>query len=418
MKAPFPWFGGKRRVADKVWPALGDVDNYVEPFAGSLAVLLERPGSHVARAETVNDADGFVANVWRAIAAAPDEVARWCDWPVNEADLMARHLWLVNEGRDLLGRLEGDPEWFDAKVAGWWLWGVNAWIGSGWCSGRGPWRIDPASKRPHLGDAGRGVNRQRPHLGTAGQGVNRKLPHLGDAGQGVNRQLPHLGNAGRGVNRQLPHLGDAGRGVNRQLPHLGTAGQGVNRQLPHLGDAGRGVNQPDGDDAFTHGGSGAPRSTWTNDSPDLPAVYGYMQALARRLRRVRVCCGDWSRVVTTGALNYGATKGIFLDPPYLGDVRTNDLYAVDDHTIAHEVREWCIANGDDPSYRIVLAGYAPEHEAHMPASWRMERYSASKAYGSSSGGGQNAANRHLEALWFSPHCLSPAQGSLFDEVEA
>ena len=343
MKAPFPWFGGKRRVADKVWPALGDVDNYVEPFAGSLAVLLERPGSHVARAETVNDADGFVANVWRAIALAPDEVARWCDWPVNEADLMARHLWLVNEGRDLLGRLEGDPEWFDAKVAGWWLWGVNAWIGSGWCSGRGPWRIDPASKRPHLGDAGQGVNRKRPHLGNAGQGVNR----------------------------------------------------------------------PDGDDAFTFGGSGAPRSAWTNDSPDLPAVYGYMRALAARLRRVRVCCGDWSRVTTTGALNYGATKGIFLDPPYLGDVRTNDLYAVDDHTIAHEVRDWCIAAGDDPSYRIVLAGYAPEHEAHMPSSWRMERYSASKAYGSSSGGGQNAANRHLEALWFSPHCLSPAQGSLF-----
>ena len=28
MKAPFVWFGGKRRVADVVWRALGDVDNY------------------------------------------------------------------------------------------------------------------------------------------------------------------------------------------------------------------------------------------------------------------------------------------------------------------------------------------------------------------------------------------------------
>ncbi|KKM69533.1 hypothetical protein LCGC14_1449830, partial [marine sediment metagenome] len=43
LKAPFPWFGGKRRVADKVWERFGDVPNYVEPFAGSLAVLLERP---------------------------------------------------------------------------------------------------------------------------------------------------------------------------------------------------------------------------------------------------------------------------------------------------------------------------------------------------------------------------------------
>lgn len=31
MKAPFVWFGGKRKVAPQVWAALGDVDNYVEP---------------------------------------------------------------------------------------------------------------------------------------------------------------------------------------------------------------------------------------------------------------------------------------------------------------------------------------------------------------------------------------------------
>ena len=43
MRAPFVWFGGKRRVAPEVWAALGDVPNYIEPFAGSLAVLLGRP---------------------------------------------------------------------------------------------------------------------------------------------------------------------------------------------------------------------------------------------------------------------------------------------------------------------------------------------------------------------------------------
>lgn len=51
LKAPFPWFGGKRRVADVVWRAFGDVPNYVEPFAGSLAVLLGRP--HDAKIESV-----------------------------------------------------------------------------------------------------------------------------------------------------------------------------------------------------------------------------------------------------------------------------------------------------------------------------------------------------------------------------
>ena len=39
-------------------------------------------------------------------------------------------------------------------------------------------------------------------------------------------QLPHLGNAGRGINRKLPHLGNAGMGINRKLPHLGNAGRG------------------------------------------------------------------------------------------------------------------------------------------------------------------------------------------------
>ena len=43
LRAPFPWFGGKRKVADAVWQRLGRVGNYVEPFFGSGAVLLGRP---------------------------------------------------------------------------------------------------------------------------------------------------------------------------------------------------------------------------------------------------------------------------------------------------------------------------------------------------------------------------------------
>lgn len=39
LKAPFPWFGGKSRAAHLVWERFGAVGNYVEPFAGSLAVL-------------------------------------------------------------------------------------------------------------------------------------------------------------------------------------------------------------------------------------------------------------------------------------------------------------------------------------------------------------------------------------------
>ena len=36
MKSPFIYFGGKRKVAPMIWDALGDVDNYIEPFFGSV----------------------------------------------------------------------------------------------------------------------------------------------------------------------------------------------------------------------------------------------------------------------------------------------------------------------------------------------------------------------------------------------
>ncbi len=173
LAAPFPYFGGKSLACETVWAALGDPENYVEPFAGSAAMLLGRP--NVGKVETINDADGFVANFWRAVSLDAAEVARHVDWPTNEADLIARHSWLVRNAPGLLQRLEADPDYYDAKVAGWWCWGACNWIGSGWCSGTGPWQHDGEK----LVDA-----RQLPHLGDAGRGVNRKLPHLGDAGQG------------------------------------------------------------------------------------------------------------------------------------------------------------------------------------------------------------------------------------------
>lgn len=179
LKAPFPWFGGKSRVSDLVWDRFGDVPNYVEPFAGSMAVLLGRPTP--PRIETVNDLDCYLANFWRAIKDNPSVTAQWADWPVNEADLLARHQWLVDQ-KDFRKSIKLDPEYCDFKIAGWWVWGLCQWIGDGWCVQRGD-RHQPS---------------QLPHLGNAGIGINRKLPHLGDAGRGINRKLRHLGGGGRG----------------------------------------------------------------------------------------------------------------------------------------------------------------------------------------------------------------------------
>jgi len=176
-KSPFPWFGGKSLAADLIWDQLGDIKNYVEPFFGSGAILLQSP--YISDTETVNDKDGFICNFWRAVKHDPEKVAYYADDQVNENNVHARHIWLVNRRTKLVAKLEGDPNYYNAKIAGWWVWGICCWIGSGWCSGNGPW----------------GLN-------------NRKLVHLGDKGQGVNRKLVHLGDKGRGVNRQLVHLGD------------------------------------------------------------------------------------------------------------------------------------------------------------------------------------------------------------------
>ena len=171
IRAPFPYFGGKSRAAPAVWERLGNVARYVEPFAGSLAVLLARPRPFSGR-EFVNDSDGLLVNVWRALAADPEAVARHADWPATENDLHARHAWLVGHREDITRRLEGDPDWFDPKAAGWWLWGIGLWIGSGWCSGDGPWRVDDGQLL-HAGDDGQGVHRQLLHAGDDGRGVAR-----------------------------------------------------------------------------------------------------------------------------------------------------------------------------------------------------------------------------------------------------
>lgn len=145
MIAPFQYFGGKRTVAAAVWQRFGRPKQFIEPFCGSAAVLLAAPAA--ASLEVVGDTSGFIANFWRATVAQPGAVAQWADYPVSHIDLGARHQWLMDQRGALADGLR-DANWpGDAKVAGWWLWGQCAWIGSGWCEWSG--------KVPHVSDAGR-----------------------------------------------------------------------------------------------------------------------------------------------------------------------------------------------------------------------------------------------------------------------
>lgn len=73
---PFAYYGGKTNLADRIVELLPQHGHYVEPFAGSLAVLLAKPRSDM---ETVNDLDGDLMCFWRVVRDQPDELARVMD---------------------------------------------------------------------------------------------------------------------------------------------------------------------------------------------------------------------------------------------------------------------------------------------------------------------------------------------------
>jgi DNA adenine methylase len=73
LKPPFAYYGGKTTLAPVIADLLPAHAHYVEPFAGSLAVLLaKRP----APIETVNDLDGDLVTFWRVLRDSPADFAR------------------------------------------------------------------------------------------------------------------------------------------------------------------------------------------------------------------------------------------------------------------------------------------------------------------------------------------------------
>jgi len=402
LKAPFPWFGGKSRVASLVWDRFGNPINYVEPFFGSGAVLLGRP--HEPKNETVNDKDAYLANFWLSLKLDPEQVAFYADDPVNETFLHSRHKWLVDLGRTLQQRMDENPDFYDAKIAGWWVWGISQWIGSGWCT-RPEWK-----GRTNAGRVVRGIHaahaeqiepaerlaRKRPQLPRGDHGVLTKRPLLGKGGVGTNRQSPpgepwhkrpKIENGGSGIHnppRQLPDVpGAGGRGVFAKYVSGATP-----EQIPYLSDSGVGIFS-----AQSH------------------ALYDYLEALSSRFRRVRVCCGEWDRILGPSPTTKIGLTGVFLDPPYSVTERA-DVYNEESRWISEDVRKWAIKHGDDPLLRIAVCGYDGEHS--FPDSWECVSWKANGGYGNQSGKTRGKENAHRERIWFSPACLKPGLFSNLD----
>ncbi len=303
LKAPFPYFGGKSKVASVVWEALGDVKFYLEPFCGSAAVLLKRPSNHTGKHEIINDKDCMISNFWRSVKADPEAVAKYADFPVSHADQQARHRWLMDseQGMTMRDNILVDPDFYDAKVAGYWVYGASCWIASGWCSGNDTYSI--------------------------------KIPTL------------------RGL-----------RGI--------------------------------------HGGHG--QHGLVRDYTCLPGLNVWVQELSARLYQVIILCGDWKQGFRTPSI-IKDNCGVFLDPPYSDKAeRHNNLYTEENINVAHEVRAWCIEN--ERVCRIVLAGYAGEHDALEHRGWSVSSWKSQGGYETQ--GVEEPTNCHRERLWLSPLCNS------------
>lgn len=111
MKPPIQYFGAKGAIAERIADLMPSHAGYVEPFCGSLAVLLaKRPAAQ----EVVNDLDQRLMTFWRMLRDRPEDLIRAAALtPHSRAELaaaqtldgdteleLARQVWvMLTQGR-------------------------------------------------------------------------------------------------------------------------------------------------------------------------------------------------------------------------------------------------------------------------------------------------------------------------------
>lgn len=134
MKSPIQYFGAKQQIADAIIALMPDHRGYIEPFAGSLSVLLAKPP---AKIEVVNDLDQRLMTFWRVLRERPADLAAAAELtPHSRAELegaaaldggdeleIARQVWvLLTQGRSRTMKRTGwrfyaDPNGTSASFA-------------------------------------------------------------------------------------------------------------------------------------------------------------------------------------------------------------------------------------------------------------------------------------------------------------
>lgn len=89
MKSVLKYPGAKNRLAPWICEYIPKHDVYLEPFAGSLAVLFNKQRSHI---ETVNDIDGEIVNFFRILRDRSGELERAIEFtPYSRSEYKAAY---------------------------------------------------------------------------------------------------------------------------------------------------------------------------------------------------------------------------------------------------------------------------------------------------------------------------------------
>ena len=104
--SPFPWFGGKQRLADDILALFPEHDAYVEVFGGGGSVLLSKAP---ATLDVYNDVDDGLVNFFTVLRDEPERLV-----PLLELTPYARSEWLRcrETWRDIADPIERARRWY------------------------------------------------------------------------------------------------------------------------------------------------------------------------------------------------------------------------------------------------------------------------------------------------------------------
>lgn len=323
LKRPIPYYGSKEKIAPVIYDIIkkdGWTTQYIEPFVGSNSIILQDNFDGIKC--IINDFDGKITNLWRALKYKPEETASYILGTCNTINLTGLDLAVQRSYDALLDRLHADIDFCDPKLAAHFMDLCCSWIGAGAGNTKGPWTtIKDEDGIDILVRKEKGDVACQQSLYTSDQGVRCNQAQYSDCG--IRCQ-------------QSQYSGD----------------QGVICKQAQYDDCGIRCNQAQYSDDRGIRSKQAQYTEWFND-------------ISKRLSDSYILSHDFEKILNLHVISSKRTT-IFFDPPYdkSGDTGGGVAYISDDHNIVSKrVREWCIKNNEAlKNTRIIVAGRGKEHD--------------------------------------------------------